>query len=293
MKGTCISCVAAAALFAACRVPAPSGPPPEKLAAFREKWRAVGRKLGAQPWMAKREVLVLVDKGVNPDLPAAAVATLRNQLAAFGVKRLRVEPSPQPLPDGPAGCVKGKVIDEKCLGEELVKLRETSSAHAGRVFVVFTNAAIGRLPQDLPGGGRSGPAAGAASYADGWVLLSDFWHYWNRENIPNFETPDNKDYQARFEAHGNDHTLRHELGHLLGLPHHEVIENPGFPEPKLCTECDHFAAGGHKSAPHRECAMFCGSGDDDWYHVDKGRDSFGFCPKCLAAAEASAEGAEQ
>jgi hypothetical protein len=282
---------AAAALFVTTGSRAACEPAPDKLAAFLEDWRAVGARLAARPWMEKREILVLADKDVEPALPREAVATLSAQLAAFGAGgSLRVNPQPQTLPAGPAGCVKDGVLDERRFAEELERLRAASPAHGGRVLVVITNAAIGIKPQQLPDGSRSGPPAGSASHENGWILLSDFWHYWNRENIPGFETPANRGYKKRFEAHSRDHTLRHELGHLLGLPHHERIENPGFPEPKLCTECGHFGAGAHKSAPHRECVMTCGSGDDDWSHVDKGRGSFGFCPKCLAAARASAEG---
>lgn len=80
--------------------------------------------------------------------------------------------------------------------------------------------------------------------------------------------------------------MRHELAYVLGLPHHEKVENPGLPEPPEGAACPHRILG----PPRAECLMRCGSGDDAWAHRYTHGRSFGLCARCRMAAEAVVRG---
>lgn len=281
------------AMPAAGTAPAPSAAGGKKelsgqaLGLFKRTWKTKGLALKKKAWLSSFRLTVLADKEVDPRIPGQLIQAINRQLSELGAKKLRAVPAAAGFPGGLAKCVRGKVLDETCFGSEIKELRGTSREYGNSMLVIVTNAAIGRLPKTTAPGVMAGPPAGTASYGDGWILMSDFWHYWNREDKPGFKNPEG------FEEHARAHTVKHELFHMLGLPHHEQLPNPGFPKPKLCTECSHRGAGGHAASPHSECIMFCGSGDDEWAHSRTFGKGFGFCEKCLTAAKAVVEGIEE
>ena len=255
----------------------PDGPWRER---FEEKWREAGRRAAREkPWLASRTVVAVGDEGVSLEALDAVSASVQAQLKDLGAVRLTARnlgSSPREI----SRCSSDGVLDENCFREAVHELRRGDRDLAGSILLVVTNSAIGLLPREQGNGVTVGPPAGTASGTDGWILSSEFWRLKNRS-------------ARRFAAHGREHTARHEVFHLLGLPHHQAIENPGFPEPRLCTQCTHKGAGGHRSSPHAECGMICGSGDDDWFHQESFGRGFGFCPKCTSAARAVIHGLEE
>jgi hypothetical protein len=270
----------------------PSAPPPLRPGAedgpWRQKFTAVWKEKGAamreKPWLADRRILVLRAPGVSPGLPGQVVTSLTALLSELGARRFYAKIEERDLPLSLSACSRNAVLDSACVREAVAGLRRDGGALGRNVLVLVTDAAIDRLPEFQPDGSTVGPPAGEADYSEGWLIISDFWDGWNRAHGRGSSDP-------LFLAHSLDHTVRHEFLHVLGLPHHEALENPGFPEPRLCTECTHQGAGGHEP-PHSECGMFCGSGDDDWFHQRSFGTGFGFCEKCLAAAKAVVAGLE-
>ncbi|TBR16925.1 hypothetical protein EPO15_18140 [bacterium] len=259
---------------------------PDARAKFDAQWERRGRLAAAKtPWTRSQTILLLAAPEVDPALPPVVEKALRAQLAELGARKLKVERGEPPEEFGK--CVKGGVLEQKCFTRALAVLRMTDARLRGSAVYYLTNAALGRLPKDLGGGVSLGPQAGTASSAEGWLTQSFFYRLRNLEKDPTlaaFGGP-------AFSEHSVDHTARHELGHLLGLGHHETIENPGFPEAVRCDRCKH-ALGGPHAPPHDECLMFCGSSDDDWFHRETFKSGFGLCPKCAAAATAYLKGLE-
>jgi hypothetical protein len=254
-----------------------------KTAAFLSEWKAKGRLMKRDKrWLDAMTLTVFpLEGGAAREKAEAVAASLRAQLAESGSKKLKVAVSGA-LPEGFSACVKDDILDRYCLQRALDAARAAGGAFAGTAPIFITSAAIGLKPK-----GIIGPPAGVGSYPGGWVLISLFWDQWNRQTYKDFHNP------PGFDEHSLDGTVRHELFHMLGLPHHEVLENPGFPESKLCTECSHQYPGGHKDSPHRECQMDCGASDDDWRHAQVFGKGFGFCDKCSAAARAVIDGIEE
>lgn len=270
----------------------PSAPPPPRPGAedgpwrqkFAAEWKAKGAAMREEPWMADRRILVLRAPAVSPGLPGQVVVSLTALLSELDARRLYAKVDERDLPLSLSVCSRNAVLDSACVREAVAGLRREGGPLGKSVLVLVTDSAIDRLPELQPDGGTVGPPAGRADYAEGWFIISDFWDGWNRAHGRGSSDP-------LFLAHSLDHTVRHEFLHLLGLPHHEQLANPGFPEPRLCAECTHQGAGGHEP-PHSECGMFCGAGDDDWFHGRSFGKGFGFCAKCLAAAKAAVSGIE-
>jgi len=253
-----------------------------KTAAFIADWKAKGRQMKRDKrWLDEMTFTVVpLESGAAQEKAESVAASLRAQLAESGSKKIRVVLAAAP-PAAFEACVKDDILDRYCLQRAVDAARKTGGAYVGTAPIFITSAAIGLKPK-----GIVGPPAGVGSYPGGWVLISLFWDKWNRATYKDFKNP------PGFDEHGLDGTVRHELFHMLGLPHHEQLANPGFPEAKLCTECSHQFPGGHKDAPHRECQMDCGASDDDWRHQQVFGKGFGFCDKCAAAARAVLEGIE-
>lgn len=277
--------LAAASLGSRAEKAAPSA---EARARFEAEWEKRGREeAGKAAWLASRNVLVLAEPGVDAAVPPKLVAALRAQLAELGSTKFKVEAGAFPAAMSRAGCVKGEVLDEACFRGALAALRASDPRYAGAVIFYLTNAALGKLPRMISATVSEGPPAGEASWPDGWMLQSLYYRVAHLRQDPTL----NAFGGARFTDHSLDCTARHELGHLLGLPHHEAIANPGFPEPIMCTACRHKGIGVHKPA-HPECLMNCGSCDDAWFHQETFGKDFGLCPKCKAAATAYLKGLE-
>lgn len=256
-------------------------------AAFTASWTQKGRGTAARsPWLKDYKILVLADIDVDPELPPLVSKAFLTQIASLGSTRLRLEKS-RLAPKALSDCIKEDVIKTPCVTRAFAQLREDPQ-YAGAILYYLTNAAIDRLPHDLGGGRSSGPPAGQASYADGWMMQSFYYRELHLKEDPTLRSVGGME----FSRHSIAHTARHELGHLLGLPHHDALPNPGFPEVKLCTQCDHKGAPRHEEAPHPECIMSCGSGDDEWFHFQTYHEEFGLCPKCRAAAAAYLAGLE-
>lgn len=242
-----------------------------KTAAFIEEWRQRGRKMKREKRWLDAMTFTVVPLEPEARVKAEAVAaSLKAQLAESGSKKIRVAVAETP-PAGFDSCVKDDVLDRYGLQRAVDKAREAGGAFERTAPVFITSAAIGLKPK-----GNIGPPAGVGSYPGGWVLISLFWDKWNKATKKDFKNP------PGFDEHSLDHTVRHELFHLLGLPHHEELANPGFPEPEPWEEAGRGA----------ECGMRCGSGDDDWRHAQKYGQGFGFCDKCAAAARSVLEGIE-
>ncbi|MBI5240430.1 MAG: hypothetical protein HY926_08145 [Elusimicrobia bacterium] len=253
---------------------------------FIAQWQRKGSELREAPWLADRRILILRSPGVNPGLAGQVSASLTAVLLELGARRLHAKVDELDLPLSLSVCSRNAVLDSACVREAIAGLRRDTGPLAGSILVLVTDAAIDRLPELQPDGSMIGPPAGEADYGEGWFIISGFWDGWNRTHGRGSSDP-------AFLAHSLDHTVRHEFLHVLGLPHHERLENPGFPEPPLCTECTHENAGGHAAAPHSECGMFCGASDDDWFHRRTFGKGFGFCDKCLTAAKAVVAGIER
>lgn len=226
--------------------------------------------------MRNRRVVVV---GQGLEAAEAVRASLEAQLKALG-STMTVDLLAGPAPASFAGCVKGNVLDSKCLGRN-IRLARNDPPFNGSIVIVVTEAAIDLLPKPLREGVTIGPPAGTASYPDGWAVVSEFYRKRNAaEGKEEWRLPDGR----TFSAHGRDHTVRHELGHLLGLDHHEALAAPAFPEAPRCEA--------HQGA-HADCLMSCGSGDDDWFRVVKTGEGFGLCAKCAAAVRAFVAGLEE
>lgn len=82
----------------------------------------------------------------------------------------------------------------------------------------------------------------------------------------------------------------HELYHIFGLPHHEDMPNPGFPEPPMC--------GGHPplldetGQPMPECIMICGKSANKNEHYRKFSKRYGLCDMCLNVLRVRVAGIE-
>lgn len=255
--------------------------------AFADEWTKKGRETAARsPWLKEYKVLVLADANVDPVMPGLVAKAFRAQIASLGSKRLTLGKTQTP-PKALSDCIEAGVIKTPCVTAAFAQLREDPK-YAGTILYYLTNAAIDRLPEDLGGGASVGPPAGQASYYDGWMMQSFYYHELHKKQDPSLRSVGG----SEFVRHSIAHTARHELGHLLGLPHHDQLKNPGFPEVQLCTACTHMNAGGHAKHPHPECLMFCGSGDDEWFHFKTFHEDFGLCLKCRAAAAAYLKGLE-
>lgn len=263
--------------------PQPAAPPPSGpwFDEFMAAWRSKGRRMRAsKPWLKGLRVLVVADGGVEDDVVRKVADSISAQLRDAGAGKLKVELDDSPPLKGLADCTRDRVIEERCVLEAIRGRRGRPGPYAGSILAIVTDAAIGSKPE-----GTAGPPAGLGDHENGWLLISDFWRHWNQEHGRGSSNP-------RFLDHGLDGTVRHELLHLLGLPHHEQLPNPGFAEPPLCTRCAHVGASGHEGSPHLECGMTCGAGDDDWSHQQTFGKGFGFCAKCSAAARAVIAGIE-
>ncbi|MBI4422230.1 MAG: hypothetical protein HY554_00795 [Elusimicrobia bacterium] len=250
---------------------------PDWRARFESAWEAKGRRQALKPWLRKRRIVVL-DSGLEE--AALVRRSLREQLAELGSRSIAVELAAPAQPDPLRRCIKGEVLDTSCVGRA-VKLMRAEPAYAGSIVVLVTDAALDLLPKPQPDGSTLGPPAGKASHDEGWAVISEFYRRRARsEGREDAKGPGG----ATFLGHGREHTARHELGHLLGLAHHEALANPGFPEAKACER--------HQGL-HRDCLMSCGAGDDEWFHLAATGAGFGLCPKCAAAARAFLAGLER
>ncbi|MFA6317889.1 MAG: hypothetical protein WC943_10760 [Elusimicrobiota bacterium] len=250
---------------------------------FEAQWREKGMKAAeARTWLKGLRLFVLGDAGVSKSVLREAADSAIGGLREFGARRFSVEVADDPAPESLASCSKQGVLDRKCFHAGLAGLRADDAGYASAGILFVTDAALGELPRKLPDGSTLSPPAGEASDAGGWILLSE---YFRRKRLGS------KGDDA-FARCGRDHTVRHELGHLLGLPHHQSLPNPGFAEPIPCTACRHRGAGWHKP-PHPECLMVCGSADDDCSHRQTFGESFGPCRKCAAAGRALLAGIEE
>lgn len=255
----------------------PDGPWRER---FEEQWRRNGRDaVRSKPWLSARRIAAVTDKGVPLSVAEAAAQTALEQLREFGAKRFEIYEGPQ-APRELADCTAGGVLNENCFAGAVRALRDRDRGLASSILVVVTNSAIGMLPKEAGGGAAYSGPAGTASHSEGWILITESFRLQNPS-------------PRRFSTHNRERTVRHEVLHLLGLPHHDSMENPGFPESRLCTACTHRGAGGHITGPHAECGMVCGSGDDDWFHIESFGRGFGFCQKCSSAARAVILGIEE
>ncbi|HNW44911.1 MAG TPA: hypothetical protein PKI19_10435 [Elusimicrobiales bacterium] len=269
--------------------PAQPRAPEEKPAAagawserFTAEWLEKGRKAAAdRPWLRRGLLSVIGDRGVPLPVLREAAASAGGQLGELGALRIAVKVIEPPAPAALASCSSGGVLETKCFSEGLAAARAAGAGYAAGAVLFVTDSAIGKLPERGPGGVTFSPPAGEASDEAGWIVISEYFRR---------KPPGGRD-DSPFARHGRDHTVRHELGHLLGLPHHEAIGNPGYPEARSCTACPHKGAGGHQP-PHAECLMFCGSSDDDWFHLLSFGKGFGLCAKCAAAARALVDGIE-
>lgn len=243
---------------------------------FESHWRAKGKRQAIKTWLRSRRILV-----VHAGLSEADEVrdALREQLAALGSTSFVVESVKPPEPSPWAKCSKAGILDTKCLGRA-IKLLRAEPPYTGSIIVLVTEDALDLLPKLQEDGSTIGPAAGRASYPDGWAAISEFYRRRNRDEAkPDWTLADGR----TFSRHGREHTVRHELGHLLGLAHHEALANPGFAEAPGCET--------HNGA-HHDCLMSCGSGDDDWFRIVKSGSGFGLCAKCEAAAKAFVAGLE-
>lgn len=257
-------------------------------AAFEQQWRDKGdeRRVAAK-WLEGGTLLVVAEPDVDPAVAAKIVEGVRAQLAELGARRFGVETVPPPTVLEPFPCVQGGIISKACFEKRVRSYRNSDARFARSVVYYLTNAAIDRLPRDLGGGHSEGPPAGTASYSDGWMLQSFYYRAAHQKTDPTLARYGGME----FSIHSLEHTARHELGHLLGLPHHEALGNPGFPEALPCNKCTHRGSGAHRIA-HAECLMTCGSGDDEWFHRETFGKGFGLCEKCRTAAVAYLRGLE-
>ncbi len=263
-------------------------PSPGARERFRLAWEQKGRQTTAGcDWMRDLTLLVVADREVDRNIIEETTAALKAELRLLGARRFRVDTAPLPAGSALAGCRKGEIVASVCIGTAIASLRSTESRFSGSAIYYLTPAALDQLPRDLGNGSSVGPPAGEASFRDGWMVQSLYYHFRNRRQDPTLAAFGG----WKFARHSLAHTARHELGHFLGLPHHENLPNPGFPEAGLCTQCTHRGAGSHGVA-HAECLMFCGAGDDEWFHQETFGSGFGFCPKCRAAAAAYLKGLE-
>lgn len=244
---------------------------------FEAQWRAKGRKQAFKTWLRSRRIVVVEGGGGEGESIRAALV---EQLAALGGGPLEVRLEPPPAGAPYAACLAAGVLDTRCFGKKVGLLR-AEPPFLGSIVVLATDAALDLLPRKNPDGSTTGPPAGRASYPDGWAVISAFWRRRNEaEGRRDWTLADGRG----FAAHGREHTARHELGHLLGLSHHEELENPGFSEAPRCKP--------HEGR-HAECLMSCGSADDEWFRMRDTGAGFGLCAKCEAAAKAFLEGLKE
>jgi hypothetical protein len=258
-----------------------SPPPPRSaLAEFAERWKGHGRRLAAdQSWLAERRILIVAEPDVPLDVAPRVAVALREQLAELGSTRLTVEH--RGASKAFTHCREESVLDTRCFGLFVPTWRKRDGPAGRAIVVAVTNAGLGSLPVGLPGGHGYGPPAGVASWPEGWVLLSE---YYLRLNSARLEPR----VWAAFSDHARSNTARHELVHILGLPHHEHVDNPGLPEPPEGAACPHVVG----PPPKAECLMRCGSGDDDWGHLQTHGRGFGLCARCRLAAASALAGIE-